>query len=67
MQNSFEYVDRIGNDLIPQLLGFASTGSRTRTWAAFKAVFKRGQLIKFQEALERMKCTLLLVQQIQDR
>lgn len=47
--------------------GFASTGSRTRKWAAFKAVFKRGQLIKFQEALERMKCTLLLVQQIQDR
>ena len=47
--------------------GFASTGSRTRKWAAFKAVFKRGQLIKFQEALESMKCTLLLVQQIQDR
>ncbi|KAL9630070.1 MAG: hypothetical protein Q9164_006598, partial [Protoblastenia rupestris] len=46
--------------------GFASTSSRVRKWTSFKAVLKRGQLKKFQEALERMKCTLLLVQQIQN-
>ena len=45
--------------------GFASTSLRLRKWTAFKAVLRRGELIKFQEALERLKSTLLLVQQNQ--
>lgn len=47
--------------------GFASTSLRVRKWTALKAVFKRGQLKKFQEALGSLKCTLLLVQQNQYR
>lgn len=47
--------------------GFASTSSRVRKWTAFKAVLKSGKLTKFQEALERLKGTLLLVQQNQNR
>ena len=43
--------------------GFASKKSCVRKWSAFKAAFKNGQTKKFQEILERMKCTLLLVQQ----
>ena len=45
--------------------GFASTSSRVRRWTAFRAVLKRGELMKFQEALERLKGTLLMVQQNQ--
>ncbi|KAF6217744.1 hypothetical protein HO133_006571 [Letharia lupina] len=45
--------------------GFASTRSRVRKWTAFRAVLKHGQLMKFQAALERLKGTLLLVQQYQ--
>ena len=49
--------------------GFASTRSRTRKWSALKAVLKRGQLVKFREALEWAKSTLMLVvlQQVQSR
>ncbi len=47
--------------------GFASTSARVRKWTAFQAVLKRGELIKFQEALESLKGTLLLVQQTQYR
>ena len=47
--------------------GFASTSSRVRKWTAFKTVWKCRQLTKFQEALERLKGTLLLVQQSQNR
>ena len=47
--------------------GFASTSSRIRKWSAFKAVLKSEKLRKFQEALERLKGTLLLVQQNQYR
>ena len=47
--------------------GFASTSACTRKWTAFKAVIKHGELIKFQEALDRLKSTLLLVQQNQYR
>ena len=47
--------------------GFASTSSRVRKWTALKAVLKSGQLKKFQAALERLKGTLLLVQQNQYR
>lgn len=47
--------------------GFASTRSRVRKWTAFRAVLKHGQLMKFQAALERLKGTLLLVQQYQYR
>lgn len=43
--------------------GFASTSSRIRKWTAFKAVLKRAQLMKFQEALEKLKSTLMLAQQ----
>ena len=53
---------RILNEIEP---GFASTSARVRKWTAFKAVLKRGELIKFQEALESLKGTLLLVQQNQ--
>ena len=47
--------------------GFASTSSRVRKWTALKAVLKHGQLMKFQAALERLKGTMLLVQQNQYR
>lgn len=47
--------------------GFASTRSRVRKWTALKATLKHGELLKFQEALERLKGTLLLVQQNQYR
>ena len=43
--------------------GFASKRSSVRKWTAFKAVLKQGQVMKFQVALERLKCTMLLVQQ----
>ena len=47
--------------------GFASSRLRVRKWTAFKAVLKKGQLAKFQVALDRLKGTLLLVQQYQYR
>ncbi len=47
--------------------GFASTRSHLRKWTAFKAVLKRGQLMKFEKALEGLKSTLSLVQQNQIR
>lgn len=47
--------------------GFASRSARIRRWTAIKAVMKGGDLAKFQEALERMKSTLLLVQQRRSR
>lgn len=47
--------------------GFASASSRVRKWTAFKTVLRHRQMEKFQEALERLKCTLLLVQQNQSR
>ena len=47
--------------------GFASSSLRTRKWTAFKIVLKQRQLTKFQEALERMESTIVLVQQILER
>lgn len=47
--------------------GFASTSLRIRKSTAFKAVLKHGELVKFQENLERLKSTLLLAQQNQYR
>lgn len=47
--------------------GFASTKLRVRKWTALKAALKHGDLMKFQETLERLKGTLLLVQQNQYR
>ena len=47
--------------------GFASSRLRIRKWTALKAVLKQGQLAKFQVALDRLKGTLLLVQQYQYR
>lgn len=47
--------------------GFASTRFRVRKWTALKATLKHGELLKFQEGLERLKGTLLLVQQNQYR
>lgn len=47
--------------------GFTSKSSRIRKWTAFKAVLKHGELMRFQEILERLKGTLVLVQQNQYR
>lgn len=47
--------------------GFASTRLHLRKWTAFKAVLKRGQLTKFEKALEGLKSTLSLVRQNQIR
>ena len=47
--------------------GFDSRSLRVRKWTAFKATLKHRQLVKFQEALDRLKCTLSLVRQNQDR
>ena len=57
-------LNTILNEIEP---GFSSTKSRIRQWTAFKAVLKRGNLMKFQVALDRIKATLLLVQQHQYR
>ena len=57
-------LNKILNEIEP---GFSSTKSRVRQWTAFKAVVKRGELSKFQMALDRVKATLLLVQQHQYR
>ena len=45
--------------------GFASASFRVRKCTALKAVSRRGELMKFQEALNSLKGTLLLVQQNQ--
>ena len=47
--------------------GFASTSSYIRRWTAVKAVLKHEKLKKFQESLERLKNTLSLVLQLQNR
>ena len=47
--------------------GLASRSSRIRTWTAFKAALKFGKVKKFQETLEKLKGTLLLAQQTQQR
>ncbi len=52
------------NDIEP---GFLSASLRVRTWTALQAVLKSPQLTKFQSGLERLKTTLVLVQQNQYR
>ena len=42
---------------------FASRKTRVRKWTALKAVMKQGELMKFQEALDSLKGTLLLALQ----
>ena len=42
--------------------GFASTSRRVRKWTAFTAVLKTGKLKKFQDALQRLKTTLILAE-----
>ena len=46
--------------------GFASNNPHIRKWNAVKAVFKKAEVKKFQDALERTKSTLILMQQVQD-
>ena len=57
-------LNKVLNEIEP---GFSSTKYRVRQWSALKAVLKRGELLKFQVALDRIKATLLLVQQHQNR
>ena len=45
--------------------GLGSSSLAKRKWAAFKGVMKMEKLKKFQQALERLKSTLILVQQNQ--
>ncbi|KAL8919734.1 MAG: hypothetical protein Q9208_006600 [Pyrenodesmia sp. 3 TL-2023] len=47
--------------------GFASKSSRIRRWTAVKAVLKQEKLKKFQDGLERLKNTLSLALQLQNR
>lgn len=47
--------------------GFASTSSHIRRWTAMKAVLKQEKLKKFQDGLERLKNTLSLALQLQNR
>ena len=47
--------------------GFSSKKSHVRQWTAIKAVLKHGELVKFQVSLDRLKATLLVVQQNQYR
>ncbi|KAK3172360.1 hypothetical protein OEA41_005681 [Lepraria neglecta] len=44
---------------------FISTSPRIHRWTAFRAVLKNEKIKKFQEALERLKSTLLMAQQNQ--
>lgn len=46
---------------------FASNSNFKRRWASFTVVLKSVKLKKFQESLEGLKSTLMLVQQNQDR
>lgn len=43
--------------------GFASTKRSVRKWTAIKSVLKWDKIKKFQEILDRLKGTLMLVQQ----
>ena len=43
--------------------GFAASSLRIRRWTAIKAVWMNGKLNRFQDQLERLKSSLLLVQQ----
>ena len=43
--------------------GFASASLRARKWTAVKSVLMNSKLKKFQEIIERLKTSLLLVQQ----
>ena len=51
---------RITDEIEP---GFASRSLRIRKWIAFKAVFKKEKIHKFQKGLEGLKSTLILAQQ----
>ena len=47
--------------------GFASPRSRTRQWTALKVVLRQSQIKKARDALDRLKATLILAQQNQER
>lgn len=47
--------------------GFASRSSYIRRWTAVKATMKQGKLKKFEDRLARLKSTLLLALQHQNR
>ncbi|CAL8585139.1 hypothetical protein XPA_010719 [Xanthoria parietina] len=47
--------------------GFASRSSYVRRWTAVKATMKQGKLKKLEARLARLKSTLLLALQYQDR
>ena len=62
LDGCWNYVNRLTALLDKIEPGFASRSSYVRKWTAIKAAIKSGQLAKFQEALNRVKCSLLLVQ-----
>lgn len=47
--------------------GFASRSSYIRRWTAVKAIMKQEKLKKFEERLARLKSTLSLARQLEDR
>ena len=55
---------RIINEIEP---GFDSRLLRVRRWSALKAVLRQEKLRRYQDALERLKSTLSLIQQLQIR
>ena len=67
LQSCNNSVKTLTRDLEVVELGFASTSSRVRKWSAVRAVLKRERFNNFQAALERLKTTLLLVQQARYR
>lgn len=62
-----EKINAIGSLITDIEPDFASTSLRKRKWSAVKAVVRQKDYQKCQESLNRMKTTLLLVQQNSSR
>ncbi|KAL9627623.1 MAG: hypothetical protein Q9164_007546, partial [Protoblastenia rupestris] len=61
-QANIEYLNAILHEIQP---GFASTKRSVKQWTALKSVLKWDKIKKFQNTLDRLKSTLMLVQQNQ--
>ena len=59
----FEKINAIGSLVTDIEPDFVSTSLRKRKWSAVRAVFRQKNYQKCQDALDRMKGTLLLAQQ----
>ena len=63
LQRCTEYIEKLDAILQEVQPGFASTKRPVRQWTAIKLVVKSDKIKKFQLILDRLKGTLMLVQQ----